>query len=57
MKAGMQKGIEAVMAAKGGHDLQERVGQQVRARLDGAKMAGLTVVRPSYQAPKNPALS
>ena len=52
MNARMQKGIDAVIAAKGGSDLEARIGQQVRARLDGAKAAGFTVVQPSPRTPK-----
>lgn len=52
MSTSMKKGINAVIEAKGGEELQKRVAGQVHARLDGAKMAGLTIVKPAHQAPK-----
>ena len=48
----IQSGIAAVIAAKGGHALQERVAAQVHARLDGAREAGLLMTGPSSQPTK-----
>ena len=56
MKANIKKGIQAVIAAQGGSDLQARIGQQVRARLDGAKAAGFALVQPSAHKPQSPSL-